>query len=471
MRSRSLASKLVLASVSLVALVSLLIAITATLALRNSLMDRLDTDLQKAIERSQRFDGFGPGRGESLSGCGPIETLPPGQNAGSVTAVFGAECSDGVRITEGGEITRLSSADLAELDQVQANAAPQTIDLASAGSYRVAAATNAAGSRIVFGLPTESVDSTISGLIWSETVLILLGLGVATAGAWLIVRRQLRPLREVAATANQVASLPLSEGQVAQTPRVSAELADPETEVGQVAEALNTMLNHVEDALNARHESEQNVRQFLADASHELRTPLTTIRGYAELSRRTGADPKESLAKIESEVERVSALVEDMLLLARLDSGRPLASDSVDLTKLVVEAVADARVVAPQHQWKLELPNEPIVVLGDEIRLHQAVTNLLNNAIRHTPAGTSVTTTLLAGPVRVVVADNGPGISAELLPNLWERFSRGDSSRTRTSGGVGLGTSLVQAIMTAHSGSAEVQSGPDGTSFTLRFAN
>ena len=110
-------------------------------------------------------------------------------------------------------------------------------------------------------------------------------------------------------------------------------------------------------------------------------------------------------------------------------------------------------------------------MLGDEIRLHQAVTNLLNNAIRHTPAGTSVTTTLFTGPVRVVVADNGPGISAELLPNLWERFSRGDSSRTRTSGGVGLGTSLVQAIMTAHSGSAEVQSGPDGTSFTLRFAN
>ena len=221
--------------------------------------------------------------------------------------------------------------------------------------------------------------------------------GVAAAGgiALLLVRRQLRPLHRVARTAHDVAAIPLATGEVGVTARVPAELTDDRTEVGQVGAALNTLLGHVERALDERHRSEQQVRQFVADASHELRTPLATIAGYAELSRRTAPPDAQNLAhamgKVEVEAARMSSLVEDLLLLARLDAGRPLERGDVDLTKLVLESVGDARVTAPDHRWVLELPDEPVVVPGDEQRLHQVVSNLLSNARRHTPAGTTVT--------------------------------------------------------------------------------
>ena len=211
---------------------------------------------------------------------------------------------------------------------------------------------------------------------------------------------------------------------------------DPETEVGQVGSALNTLLDHVERALDARHRSEQQVRQFVADASHELRTPLSTIHGYAELSRRTPDDAEmlsQAMGKVETEATRMSALVGDMLLLARLDSGRPLEREEVDLTLLLLEAVADAKVVAPDHVWRLDLPEEPVTVVGDEQRLHQVVTNLINNARRHTPSGTTVTVGARraqprgAGPVH----DDGPGIPESLQGRVFERFTRGDTSRTR----------------------------------------
>ncbi len=263
--------------------------------------------------------------------------------------------------------------------------------------------------------------------------------------------------------------MPLSSGEIGQTVRVPADLTDPNTEVGQVGGALNQLLGHVEEALDARHESEQQVRQFLADASHELRTPLSTIKGYAELSRRTGrADPDQILAKVESEAGRMSTLVEDMLLLARLDSGREIDRRPVDLTRLLVEAVNDARVVDPERHWTFDVPDEPVTVTGDEQRLHQAVTNLLTNASRHTPPETTVDVRLrVADAARIEVHDNGPGIDPELVPTIFERFVRGDSSRTRASGGAGLGMSLVRAIMHAHHGTATVESSPGATTFTL----
>jgi two-component system OmpR family sensor kinase len=290
----------------------------------------------------------------------------------------------------------------------------------------------------------------------------------------LLVRRQLRPLREVAATAHEVSTMPLSSGAIGTTVRVPEKLTDEHTEVGQVGAALNTMLEHVEDALDERHRSETQIRQFVADASHELRTPLATIHGYAELSRRTTDDPTQlvrAMSKVESEADRMSSLVEDMLLLARLDAGRPLARDEVDLTRLVLETVGDARVVGPEHHWSLDLPDEPVLVPGDEQRLHQVVTNLTNNARRHTPPGTTVTVGARSDGDEVVlsVTDDGPGMPPDLVRTAFERFTRGDSSRTRESGGAGLGLSLVQAISSAHHGSVSVESQPGRTRFEVRL--
>ena len=203
-----------------------------------------------------------------------------------------------------------------------------------------------------------------------------------------------------------------------------------------------------------RHRSEQQVRQFVADASHELRTPLATIAGYTELARRQPTAAATALAKVESESARMTSLVEDLLLLARLDSGRPLADEPVDLTKLLLEAVADARVLAPDHTWRLVLPDEPVELRGDEQRLHQVATNLLTNARKHTPAGTTVTIT--ARPDGFEVHDDGPGFPAELVEHAFERFVRADEART-SSGGAGLGLALVDAIVSAHGGQGDAE--------------
>ena len=211
----------------------------------------------------------------------------------------------------------------------------------------------------VAGLPASSVDGPVSQLILWEALVGILGIAAAAGVGTVLVRRQLRPLREVAATAHNVAELPLATGEIELAERVPDRLTDERTEVGQVGAALNTLLAHVESSLTARHESEQQVRQFVADASHELRTPLTTIAGYTELARRRPDDPvttRTALDKVEEESARMTAMVEDLLLLARLDSGRPLERHTVDLSRLLVEAVSDARVVDPGHRWRLDLP-------------------------------------------------------------------------------------------------------------------
>jgi two-component system, OmpR family, sensor kinase len=303
-------------------------------------------------------------------------------------------------------------------------------------------------------------------VIW-ELLLGLLGVLIAWGLGLVLVRRTLSPLRDVAAVAQEVTNLQLDRGSVGETVRVPERLTDEKTEVGQVGASLNSLLGHVEQALDARHKSELQVRQFVADASHELRTPLTTIRGYAELAGRKPDVLPTSMAKVSEEAERMSSLVDDLLLLARLDSGRPLASEPVDLSRLVVGAVDDARVVDASRTWALSLPAEPVVVDGDEQRLHQVVTNLLANARRHTPAGTLVTAGLALsnGHVDLTVHDTGPGTPADV--NVFERFTRGDSSRTRGSGGVGLGLSLVAAIVAAHGGDVSVKSKPGDTTFTV----
>jgi two-component system OmpR family sensor kinase len=480
----SLTSRLVLVTVALVAVVAVVLGLATTLILHGYLQRQLDEKVQASLQRTLNTPNYslgGPGPNADPDQDGDIF----GQSVGTLTAYWNGVQSLGQVITTGSHqrarYQRLSSAQLARLSTVSGDQQPHTVQVSGLGTYRVVAVTGG-GARLLVGLPTSDVDATVSSVVGWEIVLVLAGTAGAGAAGWFVVRRQMRPLREVASTAQAVATLPLAE-EVAIAQRVPERLTDERTEVGQVGSALNTLLVHVESSLAQRHRSEQQVRQFVADASHELRTPLTTIAGYTELARRRpddAATARTALGKVEEESARMTAMVEDLLLLARLDAGRPLASDTVDLSRLLVEAVSDARVVAPDHRWRLDLPEDSLEVPGDADRLHQVVTNLLTNARKHTPAGTTVTVT---GTVTSTghgfsVHDDGPGFPPDLAASAFERFVRGDASRTRTAGtaggadgtyegGAGLGLALVHAIVTAHGGSVTLDTRPGSTTIPV----
>lgn len=451
-RFRTLTARLVLTAVGMLALTSILVALATTLAMRTYLNDQLDDDVLASISRAEGPGPFGPRPDMNMIG----NQLPGTLVADSDEAI--------VLGNRRGDNEVLSDEAITEAGQVPVDGRVHTIE-GDFGRYRVTAIHTEQGL-LVIGLPTDEVDDAVTSLLAAEIAFVLLGILAAAGAGTFVVRRQLAPLREVAATAHAVAELPLSEGAIDLTDRVPERLTDERNEVGQVGSALNTLLDHVETSLAVRHRSEQQVRQFVADASHELRTPLATIAGYTELARRQPAAMSTALGKVESESARMTSLVEDLLLLARLDSGRPLADDTVDLTKLLLEAVGDSRVIGPDHTWRLVLPDEPVEVRGDEQRLHQVVTNLLTNARKHTPAGTTVTVT--ATTDGFVVHDDGPGFPAELVDHAFERFVRADEARTST-GGVGLGLALVDAIVSAHGGRVTLTSKPGDTSFAVRL--
>ena len=463
-RFASLTSRLVVTAVGLVVVVAVLIGAVATTALHAQLVDQLDEDLQ-AISGVRGPGGDGPG-----PGVVPPGGLPQLERRGgpeSLVAVFTDTSQVGGVDSGRNEVEELTDAVLDQLADVPADGEIHQLDLDGLGEYRVVAAERGVVTEVT-GLPTAPVDESIRSLVVAEALLIALGALLAAGGGLLLVRRQLRPLNEVAATAHRVAELPLSEGEIDLSDRVPEHLTDERTEVGQVGAALNTLLDHVETSLGARHRSEQQVRQFVADASHELRTPLTTIVGYTELAR-TRPDAQTAataLDKVEEEAGRMTSLVEDLLLLARLDAGRPLDREAVDLTRLLVDAVADARVLAPDHHWRIAVPDEPIEVTGDEQRLHQVVTNLLTNARKHTPAGTTVTVTGRSDGFEV--HDDGPGFPADFVEHAFERFARGDVSRNRA-GGAGLGLSLVEAIVRSHAGTVGLTSEPGDTTISVRL--
>ena len=480
----SLTGRLVATVVALVVVTTAMVAVLTAVVMSRSLNSQLDTQVEQALQRASGRYGED---GEEPAGPRPGGTDPDGDDdhgvrfgrgdaVGTLNARFGAFGGNGEVITESDKPRQLSTTAVDMLSVVPADQGFHVVDLPGVGSYRVKAITAEHGSvKLVAGQSTHQVDEAVSNVVFAEALFGLAAVGVAVVAGRFLVRRQLRPLRQVAGTAHTVSTLPLSSGEIGTTVRVPDELTDERTEVGQVGAALNALLAHVEHALDERHRSEQQVRQFVADASHELRTPLTTIHGYAELTRRTRTGDAETLTlamtKVEAAATRMSALVEDLLLLARLDAGRPLARDEVDLTRLALEAVGDARVVAPDHRWQLDLSDEPVVAPGDEQRLHQVLTNLLNNARRHTPPGTSVTVGVHEDDGRVLlsVTDNGPGLPPQLADSAFERFTRGDSARTRESGGAGLGLSLVQAIAQAHGGTVSVDSAPGRTRFEVRL--
>lgn len=536
-RPWTLRTRLVVSAVSLIAVVAAVIGSVTAIAFHSYLYGKLDDQLHSIAVRAERPPGPGPvpeGAGQDGAGqesTGQAGTVPEallptalrdagplgfigggGQPLGTFGAVVdgGDVTSSKVVVEDSGLRSQESAKPLTEAQQQALEAAApaagedaRSVELPGLGGYRVEAATTAEGRTVLVGIPTAEVSGALTTLIVVEVCVTAAGLVAASLAGTVLVGVALRPLRRVAATATRVVELPLHSGEVALLERVPDAEADPRTEVGQVGAALNRMLGHVGSALAARQESETRVRQFVADASHELRTPLASIRGYAELTRRasgggaSAADPvtRHALGRIESEADRMTGLVEDLLLLARLDAGRPLSYESTDLLPLVVDAVSDARVADAametgddaHHRWRLELPAEPVTVRADPARLQQVLVNLLANARTHTPAGTTVTVSVrppspdsATGPVTLEVRDDGPGIPPELLPHVFERFARGDASRTRgaaaekatrstATGSTGLGLAIVQAVVSAHGGRVRVESAPGRTVFAVEL--
>ncbi len=464
------------------ALACLGIGAVTELALRQYLVDQLDVQLHEAAHRSAMMSGGPPPpmhdrpRPVRRPGPGPDFLDAPAQPVGIVAAVVNVdgEVNAGVLTTDGQRAALSGIAEL-QVGDVAPHHDPMTVGLDGLGRYRLMAIYNRSGQVIVTGLPMSDVDDTMLRVLVILAIVAGVALAASTTLGVVIIRRALMPLTRVAATAGQVANLPLDRGEVALPVRITERDANPNTEVGQMVSALNRMLDHIAAALSARQASETRVRQFVADASHELRTPLTAIRGYAELAqRRRGEVPSEvahAVGRVASEAGRMTHLVEDLLLLARLDSGRPLESEPVDLSRLAVDAVSDAHVAGPDHHWDLVLPDDPVLVEGDAARLHQVLTNLLANARVHTPPGTVVNVSLATDGrgARLRVADTGPGIPAGLQSEIFERFARGDSSRSRKGGSTGLGLAIVAAVVKAHHGTIEVHSVTGNTEFVVRL--
>lgn len=478
-RPRTLRTRLVVVSVALIAVVCAVIGTVTTLALRSHLYEQLDGRVREVAARAANaFGPPGPGGPQAIDlaefvahGPQPSRTVAAKVENGTVTeARYGKKSEDDFSMSA----ESLDAAQTAALASVARDGADHTVDLPDLGSYRVTYRVGPGGAFYV-ALPTADVDSTVNTLILVEISVTAAGLVAASLAGAVLVGVATRPLRRVAATATRVSELPLHRGEVTLEERVPPSECDPHTEVGRVGAALNRMLDHVHGALHARQESETRVRRFVADASHELRTPLASIRGYAELTRRggeeAGPDTRHALGRIESEAGRMTLLVEDLLLLARLDAGRPLRFEPTDLVPLVVDTVSDARAAGREHTWRLELPDGPAPVAGDAARLQQVLVNLLANARTHTPPGTTVTARVRGDGAwfRVDVEDDGPGIPPALLPHVFERFARGDSARTRATGSTGLGLAIVQAVATAHGGAVTVDSRPGRTVFTLRL--
>jgi two-component system OmpR family sensor kinase len=521
---RRLSSRLIAGLVLLLAAACAAVGVTSYAVLKRSLMASLDSQLQAASGRYAACvhqDNPSHPDPDDASHCMMV--------MGQAEGTFNAQMVNGVFTHMGivGGTCPLSAADEATLRALPPYSLPHdggghgdaarpdgpasppdlpayTRDLPSiGGDFRLTALRDPGGDVLFTGIPLAGMESTLGRVELGELAVFGAVVLLAGAGGIGMVRFSLRPLRRVAATATLVSQMPLETGEVAMPNGVPG--ADPRTEVGQVGAAFSRMLGHVESALARRAASEARLRRFAADASHELRTPLSAIRGYAELAlRQRGSLPGDvahALRRVESESARMSVLVDELLLLARLDAGRPLDREPVDLSRLAIDAASDARAARPSHRWLLDLPSEPVMVLGDGHRLHQVLANLLSNAGRHTPPGTTVTVALAAkdwreaavaqdgagprhrggtaagtaaggeearaGSAELSVTDDGPGIPADLLPDLFERFVRAGTSRSHAAGGSGLGLAIVDAVVAAHQGSVSVTSRPGRTCFTI----
>jgi two-component system, OmpR family, sensor kinase len=461
----SLRARLVLGVIAL-ATIGLAVANIATYtSLRSFLIDQTDRALDDAhpeVERDVVEPDCGHGDGHPVRGASPGDYIELRNSVGEIVcgrqvAVLGEEEPSLPAFSD--EIAGLVSG------VGYGEAAYFTVDARDGGGrYRVRASIEPrTGARVLLARPLSGVDETLGRLLRIELLVTGAVLVCLAALGLVVVQLGLRPLTDIGGTAAAIAAGDLSR-------RVAR--AEPRTEVGRLGLALNEMLGRIESAFKAQAASERRLRRFVADASHELRTPLAAVRAYAELFSR-GADRRpedleRSLRGITRESKRMSVLVEDLLLLARLDEGRPLEREPVQLERVVEDAVETGRTVDPGRPISLEL--DPAPVIGDGARLRQAIDNLLSNVRAHTPAGAPVAVRVSTsdGNAVVTVADSGPGLAEGDAERVFERFYRADESRSRASGGVGLGLAIVAAIAAAHDGAVAATSAPGrGATFTV----
>jgi len=440
----SLRVRLVAGTVALVAVGLLIANVAAVSLLRTYLMDRLDSQLLSFSPRdlSPTTEETGP-----LPSRYVVAVLDP---QGQVLRVFDTPDANPPSIPRLG------------LDRAREREGEfLTLDTANGpGRYRAVVEVLPDGSgTLVIALSMDDVDFTVRRLGFIVAIVSLVVLALIAALGLLVVRLGLRPLGEIERTAGAIAAGDLSR-------RVPDH--DERTEVGRLGKSLNAMLAQIENAFAERSTSEDRLRRFVADASHELRTPLTSIRGYAELYRQGAATSEEDVprlfGRIESEATRMSSMVDDLLVLARLDQQRPLDREPVEVAALASDAATDARAVQPDRPIDFAAHGPgPFMVLGDEARLRQVYGNLLSNALEHTPGSAPVHVSVSregSREVVVEVADEGPGLEPDDAARVFERFFRADPSRARSAGGTGLGLSIVAAIAAAHGGHAEVQTAP-----------
>jgi two-component system OmpR family sensor kinase len=472
LRARLVLGVIVLATAGLIAA-----DIATYTALKSFLFDRIDNTLNSVhpgVENAL-FPGRGPGPGPGGDGHIPdLFTSIPGDCI-AVRRLNQSTISSGCIPPFGTSVSAPGPSYPATIDlPAKPNGANgdriaffTTKAVSGGGSYRVRASIegSAPNRMLLIAAPLNDVTSTLNRLLLIEILVTAIVLAAMTALSLWIVRIGLRPLDEIEETAAAIAAGDLSQ---------RVQRADNRTEVGRLGIALNRMLEKIEEGVTALEASEAKLRRFVADASHELRTPLAAVRAYAELYTRGAAnrpdDLDRSMKGISRESERMSVLVDDLLLLAHLDEGRPLTLEPVALDEVVGEALETARTLEPDRPVRVEL--EPAVVAGDRDRLRQVVDNLLSNVRSHTPPGTAVTVGLARnnGTAVLTVADSGPGMGDEQLAHVFERFYRADPSRARASGGAGLGLAIVAAVVDAHGGEVDAESTPgEGTSFRVRL--
>lgn len=475
-RPWTLQRKLIVTVVSITSFIMVLVGVATSAILGGVLETGLNEQVRGTAQRTALMVGGYVAQGWSAEEI--LEEQP--QLPGSLLAVESPPNAPTAAVVESDStVTALTDDQIGELIDDLKSETPSVVTIEDVGSFRVEGE-RAGPSFVLVGISRDQVAANIGRMLTTIALLTAGGLILlALATAWTI-RAGLAPLRAVADTAERVSKLPLDRGDVTIAERVPAGQADPRTEMGRVGEALNTLLDHVDESLAARQRNEERMRAFVADASHELRTPLASIRGYSELSLRalsqnhaasTIDTAEASLERIQAQSLRMTTLVEDLLLLARLDEGQELVYGTVDLTRLAVEAVGDARPAGPDHTWVLEVDDDPVLIAGDAGRLHQVVANLLANARTHTPEGTTVTVAVRRedGDAVLTVHDDGPGIDPTLWDELFERFSRADRSRARQTGGTGLGLSIARAIVEAHGGTISASGSPGDTTFEVRL--
>lgn len=485
----TLRTRLVLALVAMSTVGLAVFGVVTYSLYQRSLEDRLDDQLRSAVgPLSIRLtDGlFGVGRG-------PFPTIPdisqgegpPSYGGGPSFDTYGAILdAKGVVLATSDPLVTDSRPDLsADLRRVRTTQLSTTGSASGPSQWRLLAQPldiqsqdrrgsfvtpeSLDGAVMVVAVPTADLQDQMKNLLKIEVTAALALLTALGGGAWLVLRRGLHPLEAMASSASTITTGDLS---VRVTP------ADDRTEVGQLGLALNTMLDGIEMSFREREATERRLRQFLADASHELRTPLTSIQGFAELFRLGHHDDRLDLPvilrRIEEESHRMKGLVEDLLLLARLDETRPFEPEPVDLAVLAADACTDAVAVDPTRAVTLDAPT-PVVVPGDAAHLRQAIANLVTNALRHTPPGSpiEVSTRLDGDRASVTVRDHGPGLDEVAIAHAFDRFWQADAARVGT--GSGLGLAIVGGIAEEHGGTAHASNAPGGgaeVSFTVALA-